>query len=170
MNARGSHDRTSVQGSPFSPRFSSLDSDADLRKRGRGSERTAPRPEPAGSESAPSARRSSSATDASSSAARIALDGFPRLPPPAPPPSSGLPPRPAVLRYSAGRLCLTSLTGDQSHRSCLSPGPRPAAAVPDCSAVLLLSCCLSFRCARIGNFSTWGRSRAMLALPRHPGP
>ena len=59
------------------------DSYADLLKRGRGSDRAAPRymPSEPGIESMLGTMRSGSATDAISNAARIAKDGFPRLPP-----------------------------------------------------------------------------------------
>ena len=59
------------------------DSNADLLKRGRGSDRAAPRSTPSehGIESMSGTMRSGSATDAISNAARIAMDGFPRLPP-----------------------------------------------------------------------------------------
>ena len=59
------------------------DSNADLLKRVCGSDRVAPRSTPSepGIESMLSTMRSSSATSAISNAARIAMDGFPRLPP-----------------------------------------------------------------------------------------
>ena len=58
------------------------DSNMDLLKHGRGSDRAAPRSTPLepGIESVSGTMRSGSATDAISNATRIAMDGFPRLP------------------------------------------------------------------------------------------
>ena len=58
------------------------DSNTDLLKHGRGSDRAAPRSTPLepGIESMSGTMRSGSATDAISNATRIAMDGVPRLP------------------------------------------------------------------------------------------